>query len=136
MSGIISRIHQGRYDSEKNLLNLRKNAIDNNRIDVLDAVHQRLKKCHPKIYQRMVGPLLERKRDKKFNCYCNNPKSLHGVYKDIMDAKVHYHSLICDDCWREDITTTWGYYGWARKLIPKKTWDKLCEERAHDKFVE
>ncbi len=136
MSGIVSLIHQGRYDAEKSLLNLRKNALEKNRVDVIDAVNQRLKKCHPKIYQRLVGPLEERQRDKRFQCYCNNPKSLHGVYEDIMSGNVHYHALTCDACWQEDLAKTWGYYGWASKLIPQKVWDKLCEERAHDKFVE
>ncbi|MEH6345275.1 MAG: hypothetical protein V7785_09325 [Bermanella sp.] len=136
MAGIVSRIHQGRYDSEKSLLNLRRNALDKDRVDVLDAVHQRLKKIHPKIYQRLVGPLYERKRDPKYKCYCNYPKSLHEVYEDMMNDSVHYHSLMCDACWQEDLATTWGYYGWASKLIPKKVWDDLCEERANDKFVE
>lgn len=136
MSGIVSRIHQGRYDSEAELLKLRKNAIERNRTDVIDAVNQRLKKCHPKIYQRLVGPLSIRQRDKKYKCYCNNPKSLHEVYEDIMAGRVHYHSLVCDDCWQEDLAKTWGYYGWASKMIPQKVWDALCEERAYDKFVE
>ncbi|EBA01747.1 hypothetical protein [Marinobacter sp. ELB17] len=136
MNVIVSRVHQGRYDSEKSLLNLRDNAINNNRIDVLDAVNQRLKKCHPKIYERLVGPLHERRRDKKFKCYCNNPKSLHAIYQDIVTNNVHYHSLMCDACWQEDIAKTWGYYGWASKLIPQKIWNALCEERAYDKFVE
>ena len=48
MSGIVSRINQGRYDSEQSLLNLRDNAIKKGRVDVLDSVNQRLKKCHPK----------------------------------------------------------------------------------------
>jgi len=136
MAGIVSRIHQGRYDSESELLNLRNNAIEKNRTDVLDAVNQRLKKMHPKIYQRLVGPLSSRVRDKKYKCYCNNPKSLHGIYEDIMAGKVHYHSLMCDACWQEDLAKTWGYYGWSSKLIPQKVWDALCEERAYDKFVE
>ena len=89
MSGIVSRIHQGRYDSEQELLRLRNNALDKDRIDVLDAVEQRLKKKHPKIYQRLVGPLTERKRDNKYKCYCNHPKSLLEIYKDITAGKVH-----------------------------------------------
>ena len=136
MSSLVARIHQGRYDSEKELLRLRKNALDRNRVDVIDAVNQRLRKCHPKIYQRLVGPLYERKRDKKFNCYCNNPQSLHEIYEDIMEENVPYDALTCDACWKEDIAKTWGYYGWAGNYIPQSTWDDLCEERAHDKFVE
>lgn len=136
MTGLVSRIHQGRYDSEKELLRLRDNALEKGRIDVLDAVHQRLKKNYPLIYQRLVGPLTDRARDKKFKCYCNNPKSLHEIYLDIMAGHVHYHSLICDDCWQEDLTKTWGYYGWASKLIPQAVWHALCEERAYDKYVE
>ena len=136
MSGIVSRINQGRYDSEQSLLNLRDNAINKCRVDVLDSVNQRLKKCHPKIYERFVGPLHERKRDKKFKCYCNNPQSLYGIYQDIINDNVHFHSLMCDECWQKDIAKTWGYYGWASKLIPQKTWDALCGKRAYEKFVE
>jgi hypothetical protein len=136
MAGIFSRIHQERYDSEKSLLSLRKNALGKDRIDVLDAVNQRLKKVHPKTYQRLVGPLYERKIDPKYKCYCNYPKSLHEIYEDIMNGSVHFHSLICDACWQEDLAKTWRHYGWASKLIPKKVWDYLCEERANDKFVE
>ncbi|WP_330212372.1 hypothetical protein [Pseudomonas sp. Z18(2022)] len=136
MSGIVSRINQGRYDSEKSLVNLRVNAIKKNRIDVIDAVNQRLRKHYPKIYERLVGPLHERKRDKKFSCYCNYPKSLFAIYQDIVNNRVHYHSLMCDACWQDDISKTWGYYGWASKLIPQQTWHALCEERANDKFVD
>lgn len=132
----VSEIHQGKYDFEKSLLNLRDNAIKKNRIDVLDATNQRLKKCYPKIYERLVGPLHERRRDKKFKCYCNNPKSLYAIYQDIMANSVHYHSLMCDACWQEDIAKTWGYYGWASKRIPQKVWDALCEDRSYNKFVE
>lgn len=136
MSGIVSRINQGRYDSERSLLNLRNNAIKKNRTDILDSVSQRLKKCHPKIYERLVGPLHERKRDKIFKCYCNNPRSLHVIYQDILSNNVHLHSLRCDACWQQDIAKTWGYYGWACKLIPQKIWENLCERRAYEKFVE
>lgn len=136
MSGIVSRINQGRYDSEQGLLNLRDNAIKKCRVDVLDSVNQRLKKFHPKIYERLVGPLHERNRDKKFKCYCNNPQSLYEIYRDIINDNVHFHSLMCDECWQKDIAKTLGYYGWASKLIPQKTWDALCEKRAYEKFVE
>lgn len=136
MSVIVARINQGRYDSEQSLLRLRENAINKCRVDVLDSVNQRLKKCHPKIYERLVGPLYERKRDKKFKCYCNNPQSLHGIYQDIISDDVHSHSLACDECWQKDIAKTWGYYGWASKLISQQTWDALCERRAYVKFVE
>ena len=136
MSGIVSRINQGRYDSEQSLMNLRYNAINKDRIDVLDSVNQRLKKFYPKIYERLVGPLHERKRNKKFKCYCNKPQSLHVIYQDIINEDVHLHSLMCDACWQKDIAKTWGYYGWAGKLIPQKTWDDLCEKRAFAKFVE
>jgi hypothetical protein len=105
-------------------------------IDVLDSVNQRLKKCQPKIYERLVGPLYERKRDKKFRCYCNNTKSLHDICQEIINDEVHFHSLICDACWQKDLVKTWGYYGWTSKLIPYKTWGALCEKRAHAKFVQ
>lgn len=136
MIGLEARIHQGRYDSEKELLNLRVNALAKNRTDIVDAVHQRLKKVHPKVYQRLVGPLRERKRDPKFKCYCNNPKSLSEICKEISSGNVHPHCLTCDSCWQEDLTVTWGYYGWATKKISKATWDLLCQERALHKFVE
>ena len=135
MTSITAKIHQGRYDSEKELINLRKNALRLNNKQVLDAVNQRLKKTYPKIYQRIVGPLHERKRDKKFKCYCNHPKSLHDIYLDIKTNSVPYDSLTCDDCWDKDISFTWGYYGWAKKLIPVATWEKLCRERGNDKFA-
>ena len=63
MSSLEARIHQGRYDTEKELLNLRTNAIAKGRLDIVDAVNQRLKRVHPKIYQRLGGPLRDRKRD-------------------------------------------------------------------------
>lgn len=136
MSGIVSRIHQGRYDTEKELLNLRNNALDKQRADVLDAVNQRLKKQYPKTYQRTVGPLEVRTRDKKFKCYCNNPSSLYEVYKDIASDSVHIHALTCDACWQEDLAKTWGYYGFCSNLISLETWEALCEKRANYKFVE
>ena len=136
MSSLVSRINQVRYDSEKSLLNLRDNAINNDRFDIIDAVNQRLKKRHPKIYERIVGPLHKRQRDRGFKCYCNHPKSLYSIYKDILGNKVHAHSLMCDACWQEDIAKTWGYYGWTSNLIPQKTWDALCESRAYYKFVD
>lgn len=40
VSGIVSRINQGRYDSEQSLLNLRDNATNKNQIDVLDSANQ------------------------------------------------------------------------------------------------
>lgn len=136
MSGIVSRIHQGRYDSELELLRLRENAQKKNRVDVADAVNQRLKKCYPKIYQRLVGPLYDRQRDEKFKCYCNNPKSLQEIYHDIINDDGHHHSLTCDACWQEDLSMTWGYYGWASKMIPVNVWHDLCDQRANFKFVE
>ena len=44
--GIITRIHQGRHDTEKELLNLVANAERLNRLEVLDAVHLRMRLCH------------------------------------------------------------------------------------------
>ena len=136
MGALEAKIHQGRYDSENELLNLRDNAIEKGRSEIIDAVHQRLKKIHPKIYQRLVGPLRERKRDSKFKCYCNYPKSLSEICKDVISGTVHLHCLTCDACWQEDISAVWGYYGWATKKILKTTWDSLCQERANYKFVD
>ena len=55
MSGLVSRIHQGQYDTEKELLNLRNNAQNEKRTDVLDAVNQRLKKSTPKFTNGLLG---------------------------------------------------------------------------------
>jgi hypothetical protein len=41
-----------------------------------------------------------------------------------------------DACWQEGLAKTWGYYGWASKLFPKKAWDDLYEERESDNFFE
>lgn len=136
MSGLISRIHQGRYDTEKKLLTLRENALNKKRIDVLDAVNQRLKRLHPNVYQRLVGPLHERLRDIKYKCYCNNPTSLYEVYKDIVSDSVHIHALTCAPCWEGDLAITWGYYGWSRKIISIAVWTALCDKRARYLFVE
>ncbi|MGY1426537.1 hypothetical protein [Lysobacter sp. A289] len=136
MSSLEAKIHQGRYDTEKELLNLRVNAIARDRLDIIDAVNQRLKKKHSKIYQRLVGPLRDRKRDPKFKCYCNNPKSLSSICQDIINNSVHPHCLTCDDCWQDDLCVTWGYYGFSSKVIDKAEWNLLCDERAQYKFVE
>lgn len=134
MHPIIAKIHQGKYDTEKELLNLRKNAIKSKNHHVLDATEMRLKKAYPKLYQRLIGPLYVRSRDKRFNCYCNHPQSLHQVYLDIISESVPHDALTCDACWQEDLTTTWGYYGWATKQIPSKKWKELCDARGYDKF--
>jgi len=136
MSSILARIHQGRYDTEEELLRLRDNAIRLNKTKELDAINMRLKKVSPKIYKRLVGPLFDRVRDNKFKCYCNNPKSLYEIYKDIMNNTVPYDALSCDACWQEDLSATWGYYGYVSKAIPKDVWKKLCNSRSYDKFVE
>lgn len=136
MSSLEARIHQGRYDTERELLNLRTNALAKDRLDIVDAVNQRLRRVHPKVYQRLVGPLRERKRDLKFKCYCNNPRSLRDVCQDIITNSVHPHCLTCDDCWRDDLCVAWGYYGWSTRIISRSEWDLLCDERAQYKFVE
>jgi hypothetical protein len=136
MPDIVAWIHQGRYDNEQDLLNLKKNAEKRGRTDVLDAVHQRLKKVAPSVYQRLVGPLQKRNRDKAFNCYCNCPASLSDICNDIMQSKVPYDALTCDACWQEDLAATWGYYGWSSKIIPQDVWEDLCLQRSNAKFVE
>jgi hypothetical protein len=133
--GRISHIHQGRYDTEKELSTLRDNALRVNNVEILDAVNQRLKKMYPKVYQREVGPLFDRIRDPKFQCYCNNPRSLFDVCKDINNHTVPDDALSCDACWAEDLSTTWGYYGYTKKMISKHTWKNLCEDRGYDKYV-
>ncbi len=135
MSKIIALINQGRYDTEKDLLDLRDKALRLNNIEALDAINMRLKKVFPKIYQRYVGPLQIRKRDKRFKCYCNIPKSFYDIYLDIINEMVPTDALTCDDCWQEDITPTWGYFGWASKKISVEIWQELCKKRGDDKFV-
>lgn len=131
----IAFIHQGRFDTENELLTLRENALRLNNVKALDAVNMRLKKVFPKISQRLVGPLYDRKRDKRFQCYCNVPKSLYAIHLDILSGKVPTDALTCDACWQEDLATTWGYYGWASKEIPIEIWKALCAERGDDKFA-
>ena len=41
-----------------------------------------------------------------------------------------WYALTCDACWQEDLCTTWGYYGWASKLIPKPVWNDLCNDKS------
>ncbi|WP_432263555.1 hypothetical protein [Cupriavidus sp. TMH.W2] len=130
------RINQGRHDTEEELLGLKENAERLGRADALDAVHQRLRLVAPNVYQRLVGPLRARIRDKRFQCYCNNPKSLHAICSDILADAVHSHALTCDACWQEDLAKTWGYYGWAAKTISQQKWNELCQQRAYFKFVE
>lgn len=136
MAGIAALIHQGRYDSKEELLTLRTNAIVKKRIDVLDAVHQRLKKVHPNIYQRLVGPLRARVRDPLYQCYCNNPASLEAICREIIAGTVKPDCLTCNACWDIDISSTWGYYGYTAKVISKETWKSLCRERSDYKYVE
>ncbi|EPB6686879.1 hypothetical protein ACRRGR_003235 [Vibrio alginolyticus] len=130
-------VNQGRYDEDpRKLLSIRKRAIENTALGIQDAVEQRLKKCHPNIYQRKVGQLYRRERDPKFKCYCNNPKSLDEVCRDIIKKTVPYHALSCDACWQEDLSTTWGYYGFSSKIISKEAWAELCDDRSYAKYVE
>ncbi len=135
MSKLLARIHQGRYDTELELLRLRENALRRSYVSILDAVHQRMKIVCPKQYQRLVGPLRDRVRDKKFKCYCNHPKPLQEICADILKGQVPFDALTCDACWSEDLATTWGYYGWSTKVISEQTWKSLCDERAQVKFV-
>lgn len=136
MSNLFVKINQGYYDSERDLLVLRKNAIREKNVQILDAVHQRLKIHHQTLYRVFVGPVNQRVRDDRFKCYCNRPKPLCLIYKDIMSGEVPYDSLTCDACWKDDICTTWGYYGcWGKKLIPLEAWRELCLKRSDYKFV-
>ena len=135
MSGLSAKIQQGRFDTLDQLLKLRKNSIDRENIEILDAVNQRLRKVEPKVYQRLVGPLEKRNRDPSFLCYCNDSRSLETIFNDIQNDEVNEDALTCDDCWQIDITPTWGYYGWSKKLISQETWDSLCEKRADLKFA-
>lgn len=136
MADLRVSINQGRYDNDsKKLLIIRDNAIRKGNLDIQDAIEQRLKKCHPNIYQRKIGQLYRRERDPKFNCYCNNPKSLDEVCKDILHNRVPTHALTCDACWQDDLSTTWGYYGYSKKVISKTIWQELCDSRAYVKFV-
>lgn len=129
-------INQGRYDHDaKRHFVIRENAINTGNLSIRDATEQRIKKCYPRLYQRKIGQLLRRERDPKFKCYCNRPKPLDEVCNDIIKDAVPYHALDCDACWKEDLSTTWGYYGYIRKVIAKDVWKKLCDDRANAKFV-
>ena len=54
MCKIVARVHQGRYDLERELLTLRTNGLQKGRLYLVDAVNQRLKRNHPKIYRRLI----------------------------------------------------------------------------------
>ncbi len=137
MADIRVLINQGRYDHDsKRLFIIRENAINTGSLGIQDAAEQRIKKCYPKLYQRKIGQLFRRERDPQFKCYCNQPQTLDDVCKDILKNTVPYHALSCDACWQEDLSTTWGYYGYISKVISKDVWQKLCDDRAYAKFVE
>lgn len=128
-------IHQGRYDHQDQLLTLLENAVRLRRVDIQDAVDQRLKKIHPKIYMRLIGPLHKRSRDASFQCYCNYPASHQEVCREILSNSVHVHCLTCDDCWEYELCPTWGYFGFTCGVISKSAWTSLCDVRAHYKFA-
>lgn len=111
MCKITVKINQGRYDNGKSLLTLRANALERHRLDVVDAIDQRLRYVSPNDYQRLVGPLTRRSRDRRFTCYCNYPKSLLAISQDIMSGQVPADALTCDACWQRDLEKTWGHYG-------------------------
>jgi len=136
MAGMVARIHQGRFDSETELINLLNNAKKKENIEIRNAVEQRLKKVFPKLYQRLIGPVHQRNRDARFCCYCNYPKSLEEVCEDILSDAVPIDALMCDDCWQIEISSTWGYYGFSGNTINKTIWKALNEERARYKYVE
>ncbi|HCG8629115.1 TPA: hypothetical protein NJ539_004501 [Vibrio parahaemolyticus] len=136
MADIRVKVNQGFYDEDlKKLLVIRDNAITYGKLSIQDAVEQRLKKCYPEIYQRKVGQLHKRHRDSRFKCYCNYPKTLEAVCKDILYNQVPYDALHCEDCWREDLATTWGYYGYCSKVISKEVWRELCADSSYAKYV-
>lgn len=133
---VLAKINQGRYDNERDLLNLMKNAADRGENKILNAVHQRLKIVAPETYRKLVGPLHIRDPQGKKKCYCAKPASLIKIKDDIINDNISEESLLCDDCWEEDICYTWGYYGaWGKKIIDTAMWKAICERRGGTKYA-
>lgn len=133
---ILAYINQGRFDDEKKLLNLMKNASDREENTILNAVHQRLKIVAPNTYRKLVGPLPVRDPLGKKVCYCGHPKSLSEIKDAIRYGIVPEECLLCDDCWNIDICSAWGYYGkWGAKIIDTEQWRVICERRGDTKYA-
>ena len=54
MTQLITRINQGKYDTEKELINLRNNALRFKCKSLLRAVNKRMRKCFPKVFQKII----------------------------------------------------------------------------------
>ena len=54
-NSLITKIHQGKYDTEDELINLRNNALRLKREKVKGAVNKRLKMIFPRVFQRITG---------------------------------------------------------------------------------
>jgi len=133
---LLAKINQGLYDTEKELLTLRENALNKKEDEILNAVHQRLKIIAPEIYRKLVGPLHIRDPLGIKQCYCGKPASLSQIADEIITNSISRCCLLCDDCWKEDICSVWGYYGaWGAKIIDKETWRAVCESRGDTKYA-
>jgi hypothetical protein len=133
---VLAKINQGRYDNERDLLTLMKNAADRGENKILNAVHQRLKIVAPETYRKLVGPLHIRDPQGRKKCYCANPASLIKIKNDIISDNIKEESLLCDDCWKEDISSAWGHYGpRGKKIIDTEIWTTLCKRRGDTKYA-
>ena len=62
MSQLINNINQGKYDTKKELTNLRNNALRLKNKGVLRAVDKRLKLCFPKYFQDHIEGIVNKKK--------------------------------------------------------------------------
>ena len=132
---LLAKINQGRYDTEIELIRLLHNTNNLGDQDIIKAIQQRLKVISPKIYRKLVGPLILRDPMGSKSCYCAIPKSYQEISNDIINSAVPFASLLCDACWKEDICATWGYFGaYSEGTISLEVWRALCEARGESKF--
>lgn len=133
---LLAKINQGRYDNERELLNLLKNATDRGEDKILKAVHQRLKIVVPETYRKLIGPLNIRDPLGIKKCYCAHPASLRQIADEIITDSIAEECLLCDACWEEDICSAWGHYGaWGAKIIDSETWRTICARRGDTKYA-
>lgn len=112
--------------SEEFLSRARAHALRTGNITTLIESNQKLWEFHPRVYQRLIGPIYERHRAENLSCYCNAPKSGYEIFGEIMSKAISFEVLNCDDCWEVDILTTWMDY---KHMIPPEYWKRLCELR-------
>jgi hypothetical protein len=119
-------------NSIEQLLNLRDKAIKNGDLTSLLRINLQLCDSHPDIYQRLLGPTTDRYKENDTDCYCNNPKSLNEISKDMVYGIVPYCAIECDECWETDLQTTWLHY---KKIIPSEYWQTLTQDRELQKLL-